>query len=326
MIKIKYPHYYKQFRCIADACEKTCCAAWQVVIDESAENRYKSEKSPIGDKLRECMFFDGEDNVFRLNDGRCPFLDRNNLCEIYSCLGEQALCRTCEKYPRFEIDFGGRKELGLSVSCPTAARLILLSNVFPTYFADDVDSLPTPNSTDPELYFAVMTARNHISEIVRESRNLAAAFDEILKFAEEFQKLIGQSDLLEKTKELTRKTLNLKEYVYSSDYLETLLPLERLDPNFNKLIASCGNSQLDFSVRTDELKLLFEYYLYRYFSSAVFDRNVIFPVKFAVFSVCCVSALLPDNADDNDIINSVVAYSREVEHSQKNLDKLKNIL
>ena len=35
------PDYYKDFRCIADKCEDTCCAGWQIVIDKESLQKYK---------------------------------------------------------------------------------------------------------------------------------------------------------------------------------------------------------------------------------------------------------------------------------------------
>ena len=35
------PDYYKEFKCTADKCEDTCCAGWQIVIDDKALNKYK---------------------------------------------------------------------------------------------------------------------------------------------------------------------------------------------------------------------------------------------------------------------------------------------
>ncbi len=34
-------------------------------------------------------------------DGRCAFLNENNLCDIYIQLGEEALCDICTEHPRF---------------------------------------------------------------------------------------------------------------------------------------------------------------------------------------------------------------------------------
>ena len=34
------PDYYPSFECIADKCEDTCCAGWQIVIDKETLKKY----------------------------------------------------------------------------------------------------------------------------------------------------------------------------------------------------------------------------------------------------------------------------------------------
>ena len=41
----RYPDYYDRFACIADRCEETCCAGWQIVIDEDALEKYREKLS-----------------------------------------------------------------------------------------------------------------------------------------------------------------------------------------------------------------------------------------------------------------------------------------
>ena len=33
-MQITFPAFYKEFSCIADACPDTCCAEWQIMIDD----------------------------------------------------------------------------------------------------------------------------------------------------------------------------------------------------------------------------------------------------------------------------------------------------
>ena len=63
--------------------------------------------------------------IFILKDNNCPFLNENKLCDIYKEVGEDALCYTCKQYPRYIEEFGGVREIGISLSCPEAARIIL---------------------------------------------------------------------------------------------------------------------------------------------------------------------------------------------------------
>ena len=57
------PDYYEAFSCTADACEDTCCAGWQIVVDEEALERYRAEKGPYRKKLREAVCW--RDGTFR---------------------------------------------------------------------------------------------------------------------------------------------------------------------------------------------------------------------------------------------------------------------
>ena len=35
------PDYYKEFQCTADKCEDTCCAGWQIMVDDRSLAKYK---------------------------------------------------------------------------------------------------------------------------------------------------------------------------------------------------------------------------------------------------------------------------------------------
>ena len=48
-MQITRPDYYKEFTCIADVCPDTCCAGWQIVIDEKSLKKYRRVKGPSGD-------------------------------------------------------------------------------------------------------------------------------------------------------------------------------------------------------------------------------------------------------------------------------------
>ena len=36
------PSYIKQFHCIADKCSDTCCAGWEIVLEEDALERWQT--------------------------------------------------------------------------------------------------------------------------------------------------------------------------------------------------------------------------------------------------------------------------------------------
>ena len=117
------PHFYDQFTCTAGDCPDTCCAGWQIVIDEDSLERYGKEQGEFGKRLRNSI--DWEEECFYQKNRRCAFLNDENLCDLYKALGPDALCDTCRLYPRHTEEYEGLRELSLSLSCPEAARIIL---------------------------------------------------------------------------------------------------------------------------------------------------------------------------------------------------------
>lgn len=118
------PHYYRNFQCIGGDCPDTCCAGWQIQIDPASLQKYRKMKGLLGSRLKNEIIW--PEGCFRRYDGRCAFLNENNLCDLYlEGGGEKAFCRTCRTYPRHIEEFEGLREISLSLSCPVAASLIL---------------------------------------------------------------------------------------------------------------------------------------------------------------------------------------------------------
>ena len=46
------PSYMKEFRCTADKCSDTCCAGWEIVLDDDALERYEQTEGSFGKRLR----------------------------------------------------------------------------------------------------------------------------------------------------------------------------------------------------------------------------------------------------------------------------------
>ena len=121
-----YPDYYKEFTCIAGKCPDTCCAGWQIVIDDATLTQYSeiSNEHPFKERLNQSIDWDEE--VFKQDKcGRCAFLNDENLCDLYTALGEENLCHTCSTYPRHIEEFEDLREVTLSLSCPEVARILM---------------------------------------------------------------------------------------------------------------------------------------------------------------------------------------------------------
>ncbi|CAM3979452.1 flagellin lysine-N-methylase [Mesobacillus zeae] len=134
LVEMLIPEYIKQFNCIGAACEDTCCSGWRVIIDEEAYKKYKKVKRhEIKSRLEKNIIRNrsnpNKNNAAKMNmeKGRCSFLSEEGWCDIQSQLGEDYLCNTCAIYPRRMNKINHVIEQSLTVSCPEAARLVLLN-------------------------------------------------------------------------------------------------------------------------------------------------------------------------------------------------------
>lgn len=133
-----HPTYAESFRCIGSACEDTCCKGWTVVVDREANEKYQRlPASPLRTLISANVVFTpkspdgGEPARFatmRMSDSnQCPLLSENGLCRIQTEYGEQLLPSTCATYPRVVHSIDTVEEKALALSCPEAARLVLLN-------------------------------------------------------------------------------------------------------------------------------------------------------------------------------------------------------
>ena len=94
-------------------------------VDQDAARFYRQLEGPLGDRLRQVLQDTEDGTVMAIENGRCPMWRQDGLCRIQAELGHDALCKTCREFPRLRHDYGDFVELGLELSCPEAARLIL---------------------------------------------------------------------------------------------------------------------------------------------------------------------------------------------------------
>ncbi|WP_194944805.1 flagellin lysine-N-methylase [Limnohabitans sp. 2KL-3] len=129
------PLYVQKFSCIGPECSDNCCTGWRVTIDKKTFIAYKQTKNPkIADKLdqhlRRIRSQGSDKNYARMemtpSTGECPMME-DKLCSVQNTIGEDKLSNTCFSYPRYTQEVGGFNQQSLTLSCPEAARLALLS-------------------------------------------------------------------------------------------------------------------------------------------------------------------------------------------------------
>lgn len=327
-MKIRVPKYLNKFKCIADKCEDTCCAGWEIVIDEETYDYYENLSGSFGERLRSEIVNDGEDDIFVLKNGNCAFLNENKLCDIYNELGEEGLCYTCKKYPRYMEEFGSLREIGISLSCPEAARIMLSdSNKVEFELSENDEFITSYNDIDAMLFIELMQCRNIIFNILQNRNidlNIRASI--ILNFGKEIQDRIDEADLatLKAIKERyidknfinntindLDKNINDKEEWYNDieEHLNVFKSLKHIndsDPlGLDKMLSYIEGSSKERKIYLDKYKefnIFYEdnmykfenilvYFVFRYFMKAVFDYDVAAKIKTAVVSYLMIKQL-----------------------------------
>ena len=102
------PKYMLDFKCVSSNCTDSCCAGWDINIDENTYNKYINSTGPLK-VLLEGKFVENKDEehesfnhgfMVLKEENRCPFLNSDLLCDIHGGIGEENLCITCKSYPR----------------------------------------------------------------------------------------------------------------------------------------------------------------------------------------------------------------------------------
>lgn len=163
----EYPKYFEQFECIGGSCKDSCCIGWELDIDEETYDYYKTLEGEFGDRLRASMR-EGEDNTFVLKkNGRCPFLNEDNLCDIFINIGEESLCKICTEYPRYSEVVEGYMQSDLNLSCMEAGKLIFSDKAAITYVKNDEAVYSSEKDKVSESLAALLLARDSILGILQ---------------------------------------------------------------------------------------------------------------------------------------------------------------
>ena len=369
-MKTRFPDYFKKFKCIASECEDTCCAGWEIVIDDETYSYYNSVKGKFGERLKnEIILDEDEENIFVLKGNRCSFLNKDNMCDIYRELGEEYLCYTCKEYPRFTEEFGSLREIGLSLSCPEAARIILRSPEATRFeITEDDDMVNVYNDISYDIFIQILTSRKVIMNIIQNrSIKLNNRISIILSFAQEIQKKIDENKI--KEIEHVRKKYSddnfLKTYInklnkfknqneIKYDIIHTYFNIYKDIDHINDLCPKILNETIryfygngfncDFYVEKHEkftsyyrdkeyeYEHLVVYFIFRYFMKGVYDYDVLAKVKLAIVSMIIIKELdivrwikNGNEFDFDDQIDLVKMYSKDIEHSEENLELLYEI-
>ncbi|WP_044198586.1 flagellin lysine-N-methylase [Hyalangium minutum] len=139
--------YMTRFKCIAQACEDSCCTGMKVLLTQQDRERLTAAMASPGDRQElEAKVLplvgrtDGFESEITLRPDRtCGFLEEDRLCSVWKRHGESVLPDVCSLFPRVLSYLDERVEVAGTLACPEAARLCLLAE-------DSLELVEAPSS------------------------------------------------------------------------------------------------------------------------------------------------------------------------------------
>ena len=298
-----YPDYYKKFRCIASKCRHNCCIGWEIDIDSDTLGFYNSLCNEFGEKIKSNIDFSGQPHFVLSDNERCPFLNKDNLCEIICNIGEQNICDICREHPRFHNELFERTESGLGLCCEEVSRIIL------------------SNKEKVRLIYEGEETQTNGVFILR---------DEVISILQNREKELNFRFL-----EIYNK-LSIDEWDFDINYwVDCLLSLERLDDEWTSVLNYIKENFLKtdykgfkdyISSRQTEYEQLAVYIIYRHFVNAFDMEDIKCIIKFAdlvcrlIFTYGAIRYSMSGKYTFEEQTEIVRMFSSEIEYSDENID------
>lgn len=296
---------YNQFRCIAEKCTDSCCAGWEVDVDDAAVAYYRSLEGSLGERLNQVL----QDGAMILENGRCPMWRQDGLCEIQAQLGHDALCQVCREYPRLYMDYGDFAEWGLELSCPEAARLIF-EGLSAT--SEQVCGGTEPEY-DPELMAILQKSRKEVLAFLEDTAyTVPQTLAVLLLFAHQVQGAVDGGEYVplqpEDSLALAEKYAGAPDYSLILDFFKGL---EILTQRWKKRLGSPQGGHWDLRLLT-----FAKYLVRRYWLQAVWDYDLVCRVKFIVVACILVNGL------GGDTEATAQLFAKEIENDPDNREAI----
>lgn len=311
-MEIRYPSYYTQFKCIASDCPDSCCKDWAVQIDPHAAAYYRTLPGTLGDELRSFLTEQDDETILSLSpNGRCPMWRADGLCKIQATLGENALCQVCRDFPRLRHDYGSFVELGLELSCPEAARIIL-SQADDSYITQSISGGEFPEY-DIDTMEILLCGRAQLLSILKQYPPQDALAIMLLHGYHVQCQLDGEEISPFSPDSALAEARTLAQPGCIQDLLDFYKCLEILTAKWKYQL---NNPQ--GSAWSQTMLALARYGVQRHYLQAISDCDLVGRIKLIIVSCLIVKAV------GGDLVDTAQRYSKEIENDWDNVEAILN--
>ena len=363
-MKVIRPDFWNRFQCIGGVCSDICCIGWEICIDEESLEKYRQVEGAIGERLKTSIRETDGESSFCMCNGRCAFLNEDNLCDLIIGIGEDSLCDICREHPRFYEEFGVREEAGLGLCCEEAVRL-LLEKKEPLRF-EEIEN--EEEEEEPYFWFEELDAvRTVIFDILQNRQDVwEGRLHKMMFLTEQIQGEIDKENpdgIWEILDQIEKKQMQWKnqgdtqkETVDNLDknckqewisiyeaLLAVFLKMEVLDVNWKNRLLHLKEHLEEFYENRDAYRKFTEeisyerenlavYQIFRYFLKGIDDEDILSKCRMAVVADGMIQLLHMDTWKETGTLTlqerifNIKAYSKELEYCPENLEMLMDAL
>ena len=316
------PDFFDSFVCKADKCTDTCCAGWEIIVDDDTYSAYQKLNDADYAHISDGIDFDSEGNrIFRLKEcERCWFLNDNGLCDIYSRHGENALCDICREHPRFYNWYDNATESGLGLCCEKVCEML--------FDADTRFGLISSGEKTEDDYFTLYDLREKCFSLLKDDKKcFEIRISDLLDYA-----VSAESELFDYN---CRRVHYEDRLMLFEDVIDLFSETEAINSEWTSLIEGIRthideilkiseNHQFDIN----EYKKFISYVIYRNLIESTFSNGFTNGIAFAVASLVflhmcdCYAVLKKGEFSISDRIDNVKMWSKQIEYNEENVDLL----
>jgi lysine-N-methylase len=312
------------------------------VIDELSLDKYRNHTGIMAEKLKGAVDYEEQD--FRQDNSRCRMLNESGLCDLQAAMGEDFLCDTCRLYPRHIEEFQDLREYSLSLSCPEVTRKFLKDDYefsLREYEDEEEDDPDDFEDFDFLIFDQLEYARDKMFETASDKGlPLQERLSRIASAAYRLQELFDEGDVLEMGNVSLDECVPhkgsgiLPDHDYMVGSLDILIGMEVLESSWRDGVREAkeywserkesSEEWKSFMNPDEKLGRIFENMLksllFTYFCGAVYDGQIYARAMIAVQSIRWMMMLYLTGG--KELAPTVYLYSREVEHSDNNINAL----
>lgn len=237
---------------------------------------------------------------------------QDGLCCIHAELGHDALCKTCREFPRLRHDYGDFVELGLELSCPEAARLILNSSNT-TMHSYEVDGGEEPEYDEEAMEILLQTRKEALEILYDPQFSVQEAFVLLLYYGHQVQAELDGAETPDFVpQEILQEAAHMTSPVDQRALPNFFLGLEILTEEWKTRLQTTSEP----AAWSDLFRNLARYGIERYWLQAVSDYDLVSRVKLIVVTCLLVRIL------GGDVVTTAQLYSKEIENDADNVDAI----